>query len=223
VKILLIISVLFLSGLNGFGQKTQDNFRGNYFNISEFNKGKIYNFIDVRNKDNTHNWQMYYKIESSDTIFYTDGLDEKNRVIEVFIEKVQADGTKMMEYYTINYDSTGASKKVTYDIMSRNVYKYTEEKYPLTWSVLSRGQYGREKLTKKRTIASKNETQNIYNKSYNCLVFRDEFSVEYLDINQVYNFYQLSYYAKGFGLVRYNRFMQDGKELDYRLLKIIEK
>ena len=201
---------------------SQDNFRKNYFNISDFKEAKTYEFIDIKNKDSHHSWKMYYKIEASDTIFYTDGLDNKNRVTEVFIEKLQSDGTKMIGYQIINFDSNGSNQKMTYEIKSDDVFKYNQEKYPLVWSVLSSGPYGREKMTKKRSVVSKNEIQNIFNENYNCLVFKDEFTVEYLDINQVYNFYQLSYYAKGFGLVRYNRFIPDGKELDYRLLKIIK-
>ena len=54
------------------------------------------------------------------------------------------------------------------------------------------------------------------------LVFKDEFTVEYLDANQVYNFHQLSYYAVGFGLVRYNRVMANGIEVDYWLKEIIQ-
>jgi hypothetical protein len=219
MKHIILYTIIILCSFKGY---SQDNFRKNYFKISEFKEGKTYEFIDVKNKDNTHRWKMYYKIESSDTIFYTDGLDDKNRVVEVFIEKLQLDGTKMIGYHTIKFDSIGGSQKVNYDIMSNNVFKYNQEKYPLEWSVLSSGQYGREKLTKKRVVVSKNETQNIYNKTYDCLVFKDEFTVEYLDIKQVYNFYQLSYYAKDFGLVRYNRFMPNGKELDYRLFKIIK-
>ncbi len=219
MKNIFLYAILILLSFKVYGQ---DNFRENYFKVSEFKKGKTYSFIDVNNEDNTHNWQMHYKIESSDTVFYTNGLDKKNRVIEVFIEKLQIDGTKMMGYQTIDFDSIGGNQKMTYDIMSTDVYKYNQEKYPLVWSVLSSGPYGREKLTKKRVVVSKNETQNIYKTVYNCLVFKDEFTLEYLDVNQVINFYQLSYYAKGFGLVRYNRFLPDGKELDYRLFKIIE-
>ena len=218
MKHILLHTVIILCSCKGY---CQDNFRKNYFKISEFKKGKIYKFIDIKNKGNIHKWKMYYKIESSDTIFHTDVLDNKNRIIEVFIEKLQGDGTKMIGYQTINFDSIGLSQKVNYDIMSDNIYKYNQEKYPLVWSVSSSGQYGRKKVTKKRALVSKNESQDIYKKHYNCLVFKDEFIIEYLDMDQVYKFYQLSYYAKNFGIVRYNRFMPDGKELDYRLHKII--
>jgi hypothetical protein len=219
MKNIFCIIIVILISLKGYGQ---DSLRKNYFNISEFKVGKTYNFVDVNKKGDLHQWRMYYKLEASDTVFYTDGLDEQNRIIEVFVEKLQIDGSKMIAYHTVDFDSTGNGEKIISSIMMNNVYKYNQEEYPIEWSTLSSEVYGRVKLTKRRSIVSTSETQIIFKASYDCLVFKDEFKVEYLDANQVYKFHQLSYYAVGFGLVRYKRTMPNGLERDYRLKEIIQ-
>lgn len=210
------IIILFFSSCNSQDLRTY------YFNVAEFDKGKTYVFTNQNDTNQIQFWHMYSKVVNGDTLFITDGLDDKKRSIEIFIERIGNNETLMEDYYFIKYDSIGNKMKIPSNILKNKVYSFDYYKDPLVWSVTYDGDYGEEKMSKSRTILELDALQNIGGASYKCVLFRDEFKIFWKNSNQTYQFYQESYYAENFGLVRFIRTLPNGTKMDFQLTKIIE-
>ncbi|MFT6717396.1 MAG: hypothetical protein ACJA0Q_002050 [Saprospiraceae bacterium] len=216
--ICITISILALSSC-----KSQ-NLRTYYFDIADFNnKGKVYVFTDQNDTSQVQYWHMSTKITDGDTLFVTDGLDKRNRPVEVFVERIKDNNTEMVDYYFIRYDSSGNDVKIPSMILKKQVYSFDHFKDTLVWSVKYQNAYGEEQMDKSRSLIELNVSQRISGESYQCALFRDEFSIRAIDGNQTYKLYQESYYAKNVGLVRFVRTLPDGSIMDYQLTDIIEK
>ena len=215
--IFIVLNVLLLSPCNSQG------LRPYYFNMPNFNKGKVYVFTNQNDTTQVQYWHMYTKITNNDTLFVTDGLDQKNRPVEVFVERIKSNNTLMEDYYFIRYDSSGNETKISSTIIKNQVYSFNYLKDSLVWSVKYEDTYGEEQLSKTRSLKKLDVKQIIGGESYQCVLFRDDFNVHLTNTNQTYNFYQDSYYAKNIGLVRFVRTLSNGVVMDYQLTEVIEK
>lgn len=211
--LLLTLSILFISC-------KQLNYQDYFFKVSQFDSPKIYVFKNQLNSIQTIRMKMYYEIIKSDTVFISETLNEENKPTEVFKEIVDNSGSLMVDYYYVNYTSNGESEKESSKVINNSVFSYSEVNYPLTWKVQTGEGQNTLTITKKRSLLNEIKKLDILNLQRNCIVFSDEIIIQDNNSSAISEINQKSYYAKGLGLVGYDRVFSNGDTLEYRLSEI---
>jgi hypothetical protein len=189
-----------------------------YFQMKDFSESKTYVFVDQSSPDDVINFKMYYKIIDSDTIFTSETFNADEKLIEVFVEKIDASKSTMSDYCMVNYNSQGIPVQQFANIIETEVYSYSSNSYPLTWKLKMEEGNNEHFVIKKRSIQEVDGKVNVLGKLMDCIVFNDEYLIE--DNYGLTKFHQESYYAKGLGLVGYKRFIDDNHVMNYRLQEI---
>lgn len=213
----LIITLVFSIALVSCKQTSLKKY---YFNFEEFRQGKIYKFVDSKDADNIFYWHMKYKKSKGHDLFFTYGLDKKLTTQDVFIEKLKKDksGSFLYESYSIFEDTI----KIDSYTLKSEVYSFKASQYPIEWSLMESGLYGKNIFTKKREISKINTQQKVFGKNYDCILFRDKFDFEYPDSTYNFTYYRDIYYAKNLGVVRYIQYSEaDSIVGDFHLVEIL--
>ena len=193
------------------------DFKAYYFQVSDFETPKHYIFKDQNRKGFVHHMKMYYKLVDEDTIFYTEGLNEEEKLVEMFVEKMGDSGAMMLDYYFVHYDKDSSGLRTDSRVLDSGVYSFYENGFPLQWKVVINTGDGIERYSKDRSF-SRTASVNVLGESKPCLVLKDEMKMSGGWGKSSY--IQESYYAKGLGLVRYKRFFPEGYVADFQLMEI---
>lgn len=196
------------------------NLRSYYFKVSDFKDSKVYTYVDRNDDENIQNIRLRYEIIDNDTLFYSETLDDFSRPKEVFVEKVDTNASKMIDYFLVNYNSTEKATKELSEIYKREVFSFEASNYPLIWKLKVTTDGQPIIFEKKRTYLNEVTTLTILGKKTKCLVFKDEYKLEDAITGSINNFYQYTYYASGLGMVRFERIFQDGFVFDYWLEEV---
>ena len=195
------------------------NLKSFFFPYENFFKPKIYKYVDKDNPDNIQYWFMETSVVTTDTILTTKAYNESLNQIELIREKTNSIGSTMLEFTMINDTIVTNSKATEID-----VYHWHQPKdKKITWSVTYESQYGVESLSKTREFISSMSNKEFESNSYKTVKFKDTFkhSIKNKDWSDLYSFYQYSYYCQGLGMIEYERFLPDGKVIDYYLDKVL--
>lgn len=214
MKKLLIIQLV-ATALIGCSKPALNEF---YFQMEDFSESKTYVFIDQNNAGSEIHFNMYYQLIDSDTIFISETLSPDGTIQDVFVEKINGSICALTDYYTYALDSKGVHEKQSYEIIEAGVYSYKYDDYPLTWKIKTGEGNNVQFVTKTRSILNEKSTIKVLNELKNCIVFKDKFTIE--EQNGLFKFYQESYYAKGLGLVAYERFVDDNSVMHFKLQEI---
>ncbi|MCH2044738.1 MAG: hypothetical protein MK212_11520 [Saprospiraceae bacterium] len=217
--LIFILSITFLSCNN----KTPQGLYVYYFSPENLGEYKVYKFINKNKIDQITYWEMYHEYKDGDTLLHTNIFNDKLEPIEVFIEKWEGNKTKVIQYDFIEKGKQGEILRFLGNISKNDVFSADEADYPVQWETLHKGIGRAEKMTKTRIFKDKEIKINVNNKDYTCLKFRDNFVGEYINSGQKIRFYQDSYYAKGLGLLRYERYWLGGVVMDWQLEEILDK
>lgn len=215
-----IIAFIGLSILFSCGSKAEKNasIRKFYFPYQDLFTPQVYKYRDLNNPEKIQYWHIKSKISHGDTIMTTTTYNENFDVIEIFKEIIKPTGPEILSYTMINdlkITNTKAEAKEIY-------YWQQPFEQEITWSIIYRSRFGKEKLEKRRKLVGTNENKTFQNKSYPCAKFKDDYtqSATKDDWSDQYTFYQYSYYAEGIGLIEYKRFFDNGSEINYVLENI---
>lgn len=193
------------------------DFKAHYFQVSDFETPKHYIFIDQNEEGLVHHMKMYYKVEDEDTIFYTEGLNQDLKLVEMFIEQVSDSGARMLDYYFVNYDKDSSGVRTESRVVNSGVYAFNEKGFPLKWKVVINSGNGIEKYTKNRSY-DRVATVDVLGERKSCVVLKDEMEMKGGWGTNTY--IQESFYAKGMGLVKYKRYFPGGYVADFQLMEI---
>lgn len=182
-----------------------------YFNLADFVEPKIYYFHNTAYPLYSEYWRMYSIPESN--ILVTEGYSSEFVHFNTFTERYDSTSSTVVEHIRVsNSDSTYSA------IGPTEVYRWnaTEDcSYTLNFAP-SDLNYG---YTKQRKLAGI-DSMEVLGKMTEVLRFQDKysfFSEEEISLDIM----QQSFYAKGYGLVRYLQFDEINKENETYILKAI--
>ncbi len=191
------------------GQTGQfDNY---YFPVKNFSTEKTYCFVNKNDTEEKSYWKMRTTVSNNDTVLKTSIFDSKNRLTEIMTEKIKNGNSEIQTYTLFNYDKLGNKKSSVCKILDASVFsarqKVNEE---IQWKVNFKNFNSPStcELTKIRILKSINNNQK---------TFTDLMRFENLDTKEGYQYYMVSVYQKGKGLISYKLFLTGYKEKDYIL------
>lgn len=181
---------------------------------------KVYKYIDRNNPKHIEYWKVTTdpKINKILTESFTTDL----RLYNIFEEVLTNDGAELILYTDFEKNNDGQNLPVIGKIVDNDVYKWNgTDKYK--YSVIYNSSiYGQQQFTKKR--AKINFDNIIINlKNYSTLKFMDEYTVESMENKESYEFYQLTYYANGIGMVKYQRYLPNETTIELELHQILSE
>lgn len=195
------------------------NLKPYYFPYDEFHTPKIYKYVDQNNPDNIQYWLMEMRIVGSDTILVTKAYNAELKQIELFRERINSEGTTMIEFTMMDESKVTRTKPV-----DTEVYLWQQSKDdPITWSATYQSEYGEEQLAKTREFVSTTDSRVFKNTNHKTIKFKDTFthSVKNSDWSDAYDYYQYSFYCQGLGMIEYERFLPNGNVIHYYLDKVL--
>ena len=172
-----------------------------YYPIEEQTSIKVYVYVNPNN----HELNEYWKVSSnsSNSSLLTESYDANFRLYNRFKEQQTNNGYNLIEYTEFEYQGTYADQEIASQIIESNVYKFDKEQ-PYRYSVKYKNKYGNFVFTKERKFEIL-ETITVLNEKYKVAKFADKYFIEAKDLNESYEFEQNTYYAKGIGMVKYER------------------
>jgi len=196
----------------------QENFKEYYYQIGTKKEVKVYKYIDQNNTAHIEYWKVTTNPKTNNIL--TESYTTDFRLYNIFEEELTTYGAEIIRYVDFEKNSDGQNVPMIGTIVDKDVYKWNDTnkyKYSVKYKSLN---YGNEKFIKERT---KNSFQviNVNGIEYATLKFMDEYEVKSLEKNQNYQFYQFTYYAKGLGMVKYQRYLPNGKTIELELNEIL--
>lgn len=183
-----------------------------YFQLENFEKPVVYKYENPKNSEATQYWEFSSDIKSNSLITKT--YNSKFEQIELFIEKYDQFGSKLIQFEPIVYNENIESKIIENDVYkwkSNSSYSYSVE--------YNDNKYGKTLFSKKRHFIGF-ERIVIMEKSYEALKFKGIYLLDFKDLNEQYKYYQYSYYVEGMGFVRYMRYLPNGEVSELILSRI---
>lgn len=137
----------------------------------------------------------------------------------VFKEKITEKGAELIDYKDYQKNDSGKLIEIQAKILNKDVYIWNgENKYQ--YSVQYKNKYGNEQFIKDRQ-KKEFEKIDVNGTEYSTVKFLDEYVIKLLDSNEIYEFYQLTFYSKGKGMVEYRRYHPNGAIIELELIEIL--
>ena len=196
----------------------QGNYKDYYYPIGAQKEVKIYKYIDKNNPNNIEYWKVTTN-PSAEKIL-TESYTTDFRLYNIFEEQLNENGAEVIRYADFNKSNDGKNIRIDGNIIDKDVYRWADDtkfKYSVKYKS---PEYGNEQFIKERT-KNRFEDINVRGTDYSTLVFMDEYEIKSLDNEQTYEYYQLTYYAKDIGMVKYQRYHPDGTTIILELEKIL--
>lgn len=189
-----------------------------YYQIGKKKEVSVYKYVDKNNPKNIEYWKV--TTDPKTNTILTESYTTDFRLYNIFEEQLNTKGAEVIRYADFEQSDNGQNIRVNGIIVDKNVYKWVDHnKYKYSINYKS-PRYGNGQVTKART---KNKFENIevYGTKYATVKFMDEYEIKYLENGQNYDFYQFTYYAKGIGMVKYQRYHPDGTTIELELKDIL--
>lgn len=196
----------------------QENFKDYYYQIGTKKEIKVYKYVDKNNPKNIEYWKVTTNPKTNKIL--TESFTTDFRLYNIFEEELKTNGAEIIRYADFEVNDDKQNIRIDGTIVDKDVYKWNDtNKYSYSVKYTS-PKYGNEQFIKERT---KNSFENItVNRTeYSTLKFKDEYEIKSLENDQNYKFYQFTYYAKGIGMVKYQRYQPDGTTIELELTEIL--
>jgi len=187
-----------------------------YFPYAEFKEPRTYYYVNSNDTSEKSTWIMQTKVQQSDTLFSTQILDSKDRVLESLVEKITAHSSLLIYYKLFDYDSANNQLSRNCVIKDSLIFKWNHK---LNESIVWRINYV-DYIIPNDIEFSKTRKYVRYDKEKEQIVFKDQFRYAQLGTDKVYNWTTDSYYQKGTGLVNFKVHLPDGTLRDFKLVNI---
>ena len=186
-----------------------------YFDYEDFKSPKYYYFKCLEEPSKSMYWKMSYNDKNE--LFVTEAFNSEFRRVELFTEKIDEQGAKLVEYTMIN-DSTPI-----YTVpLDRNVYLWDDEDD--TYSYAVEYSYDGSKITFRKTRQFlKKESVMIMGEKLDALKYRSVYRHVAQGSNNSYEYWQYGYYTKEYGFVKYERYLPSGDSYTLELVKIMSE
>ncbi|EDP96483.1 hypothetical protein U8527_10235 [Kordia algicida OT-1] len=171
-----------------------------YFPLENLKESKIYVYSAKENPLDTEYWKLTYNVQDSTLV--TEAFHSNFEKYEYFREKITDKGTQLEKFISfVAKNRRGKSAKYNRKPIKKDVYLWSTKK-PYTYSAYFMDEdYGKIILIKTREFI-KEETLTINTKTHNVLKFKETYTYKIASTSEKYTHDQITYYAKGIGLVR---------------------
>lgn len=188
-----------------------------YYPINDKNETKVYKYVDPSNSKTPVYWKVTTDFKNKTIL--TESYDSRFNRFNSFFEKIKKKEADLLRY--VDYE-TGTNETITEinaTIKKNKVYR-SNKKEPYFYAVEYNNMYGKTHLEKKREFVDFEEI-TVQGKKYSTAKFKEKYLINEKD--DTFIFYQISYYAKGMGMVKSERNFpnSDGEVLILELEKIM--
>lgn len=191
------------------------NIQNYYFPIHEDGDTKIFKYINPVEPEFSEYWEVLSDPYENSIITHSYNYDFSK--YNTFYEQYEDDGAKLVSYVDYEKAKDGSWKEIKAETVDDDVFKW-ERKNKYRFSVKYVNKYGRFELSKDRKDVGF-ETMEIMEEEVKALKFIDTYYVHAIDQNDKYSFQQISYYAEGIGMVKYERYIPNS---GLRVLELVE-
>jgi hypothetical protein len=198
-KITLIITLLFTTTFC----LSQNKLKDYYYPISNKVETKIYKYVDKNDLNNIEYWKV--TTNPNTNRIKTVSYDSEFNIYNTFTEIVNKNGAELTEYADYEKNSLGELVPNIAKIIENKVFKWDGEK-EYSYSVKYTNKHGSYVFSKERTELGF-EKITLNNKEYETVKFIADYSINAINKNDSYSFYQYSYYAKNLGMIKYRRYI----------------
>jgi hypothetical protein len=218
----LIFSCLFLYfnawSIICFAQ-TEIRLKAYYFPYQNFFEPVVYKYVNTENSNDIFYCFLETKVIEKDTIIASNTFDQAFYEVDADTEKITPQGIEL-KTYTIYVSGI----KVPTRPIHKDIFRWQQNKEDkIKWSARYRSPFGEESIRKMREYLGSRDNYSFQQKDYPSIAFKDTYrhSIKVNKDVRTTDFYQESRYCKGIGLVDYQREMENGVKLHYKLEKII--
>jgi hypothetical protein len=206
------LTLVFFSFFLSIGLQAQ-NLKKYYFPPNKFKKGLIYHYHCKEDQKQDMYWS--YTFNDKTKIFNTLVYLANYELGEDFRETFRKDGAYAEKF--LMYEDQQAKAVIIKDSL---VYSWKDTtEFSLKMYIPKEGVA--TSFSKSRKYLGK-ENLKIGGKNYSCIKFEEHYKFVMNDMEEPYEFTEISYYAKGFGLVKFIRVFKD-KTLTHELKEILSK
>ena len=184
---------------------------GYYYPIDNNITTKIYKYVNPEDPNLTEYWMVSY--EENTELMTTKSYRSNFEPYNLFQETVNNQRAKLIRYSDIDEKN----KEIVSKVMKTDVYNLIKDK-DYSYSVKYTDQWGQVEFEKNRIFVNF-ETIDVNDKEYKTAKFKDKYFMNYIDQNDEFSYDQFTYYAKGIGMVKYERHTPTG---EIRILELKE-
>ena len=188
-----------------------------YYPLDIEDEVAVYEYVNIENPDYSEYWKVITD-PSAETLI-TESYRADFELYNTFYEVFEEDGAMLTSYIDYEKASDGSIKEIKGTPKSDNVFRWDNTK-SYDFSVDYTNKYGRFEFTKKRTNLGFVDIV-VNSEEHKVIKFLDEYFVNAIDQNDKYSFTQVSYYAKGIGMIKYERHIPNADPLVLELNNIL--
>lgn len=199
--------------------QTEQNLKAYYFPYQDFFEPVVYKYVNTENPNDILYCFMETKIEENDTLIASITFDQAFYEVDAGIEKITPQGAELKEYTIYITGIITPTRPIHKDLFRWEQNK--EDK--IKWSARYTSPFGEESIRKMRQYVGHRENYSFQQKERPSITFKDAYrhSIKAGQSIKTTDFHQEALYCKGIGLVDYQREMENGIKLHYKLDKII--
>ncbi len=195
------------------------NIKSYYFPIHEDGDTKIFKYINPVDPEFSEYWEVLSDPYENSIITHSYNADFTK--YNTFYEQYEEDGAKLLSYIDYEKAKDGTWKEIKAETIDNDVFMW-ERKNAYNFSVKYTNKYGRFELTKRRRDVGFVDLE-IMDEDVKALKFIDSYYVNAIDQNDTYQFQQISYYAEGIGMVKYERLIPNSGLQVLILVEILDE
>jgi hypothetical protein len=202
---------LFIAVLALFVTESCSGFDKYYYTSAKIKVPKVYEYTDKEDSRRTQYWRIL--LDQDEMI--TDAYNASYVRFESFTEKIDDGGTILIKY--LNFDDEGV--ELSHKINKKDVFKWNENG-PYEYSTEFEDNEGQMVFFTKSREYIEEKNINALGQDFKALMYKGTYKFGLVGGGVEYEYYQHSYYVKGIGMVKYERYLPDGKVSVLELTKI---
>ena len=177
----------------------------------------VYEYVNIENPEYSEYWKVI--TDPSAETLVTESYRADFELYNTFYEVFEPEGAMLTSYIDYEKDAEGVVKEIRGTPTEDAVFLWDKTKSYI-FSIDYVNKYGRFEMTKKRTnLGFVNIVVN--DEEYKVVKFRDDYFVNAIDQEDKYSFMQVSYYAKGIGMIKYERHIPNADQIVLELKEVL--
>ena len=188
-----------------------------YYPINDTNEIKIYKYVDPTESESPTYWKTTTDVKNNTIL--TESYNSNFKLFNSFLEKINKEETNLLKYVDYEDGTNETIIEINATVKKNKVYA-SDKKVEYSYAVAYENIYGKMYLEKKRQFIGFEEI-TVQGKKYSVAKFKDEYLVNAIEQNDKFVFFQISYYAKGIGMIKSVRTFSDMEQNILELEKIL--
>ena len=209
MKRYLLLILLFVFTINSFSQCNE--FKKFYYQIPKKKESKVYKFKDFYSEEYYY-WKIIADPESQ--TIRTDFYDANFNNANIFIEKLDNEGSKLIQYTVFDSDN----HPIDLEIIENDVFKWCDKK-AFKYTINEQLSEDLERVSKVRKVKGI-ETITIDGKAYETLKLIDTYHYYYKN-GKIGKTTSMTFYAPGMGIIENRIYSSDNVIRKMQLKEII--